>query len=206
MTISIIQIVDDDASMRTALQRLLTELGFKTRVYGSTGEFLLHPLPDQPSCLVLDVRLPGPSGLDLQAALQRRGVELPVIFLTGHADIATSVRAMKAGAVDFLEKSVGPHMLFAAIRSALDREAFQRALRGTGRQMRQRLESFSRQQREVFDRIVDGKLNKEIAFELGISERTVKTRRAEVMIILDAESVADLVRQAEQLRRLSESD
>jgi FixJ family two-component response regulator len=202
----VIHIVDDDESMRKALQRLLAEGGYQTCAYGSTGEFLLQPLPDQNACLLLDVRLPGPSGLDLQAALQRRGVELPVIFLTGHAHIATSVRAMKAGAVDFLEKPVEPDMLFATIRSVLDREASQRALREIGREMRKRLESFRRQQREVFDRIVDGKLNKEIAFEPGISERTVKTRRAEVMTILDAESVADLVRQAEQFRRLSESD
>src|SRR5271166_4284013 len=177
----LIHIVDDDESMRTALQRLLTEGGFQTRAYGSTGEFLLEPLPDQPACLLLDVRLPGPSGLDLQAALQRQNVALPVIFLTGHADVASSVRAMKTGAVDFLEKPVEPDILFAAIRSALAHEESRRAAREAADQLRKRLDLLTLQQREVFNRIVIGKLNKETAHELGISERTVKTRRAEVM-------------------------
>jgi FixJ family two-component response regulator len=202
----VIHIVDDDESMRKALQRLLTEGGYQTCAYGSTGEFLLQPLPDQNACLLLDVRLPGPSGLELQSALRRRNVELPVIFLTGHADVASSVRAMKAGALDFLEKPVEPEVLFAAIRRALDQHESRRATRTAADGLRKRLDLLTPQQREVFDRIVLGKLNKQIAFELGFSERTVKTRRAEVMTILDAESVADLVRQAEQLRRLSESD
>jgi len=199
--IPLIHIVDDDESMRTALQRLLTEGGFQTRVYGSTGAFLLQPLPDQPACLLLDVRLPGPSGLELQAALQRQNVEVPVIFLTGHADVASSVRAMKAGAIDFLEKPVEPDVLFAAIRGALAKDESRRAAReATGRQ-RERLDGLTPQERQVFEGIVAGKLNKQIAHELGISERTVKTRRAEVMAKLGADSVAELVRQAEQLRR-----
>ena len=133
----LIHIVDDDESMRAALQRLLTEGGFQTRVYGSTGEFLLEPLPDQPACLLLDVRMPGPSGLELQAALRRQNVMVPVIFLTGYADVGSSVRAMKAGAVDFLEKPVEPAVLFAAIRSALaqDEERFASHTRG-GRRAR----------------------------------------------------------------------
>ncbi len=192
----LMHIVDDDELMRTALQRLLTEGGYQTRVYGSTGEFLLEPLQDQLGCLLLDVRLPVPSGLELQAALQRQNVELPVIFLTGHA---SSVRAMKAGAVDFLEKPVEPDTLFSAIRSALAQEESRRAAREAADQLRKRLDSLTSQQREVFDRIVVGKLNKQIAHELGISERTVKMRRAEVMAKLDADSVAELARQAEQL-------
>ena len=202
----LIHIVDDDQSMRAALQRLLTEAGFQTRVYGSTGEFLLEPLPDQPACLLLDVRLPGPSGLELQAALQRRNVEVPVIFLTGHADVASSVRAMKAGAVDFLEKPVEPDILFAAIRSALARGESRRAAREAAEQRRKRLDLLTPQQREVFEGIVAGKLNKEIAHGLGISERSVKTRRAEVMAKLGVDSVAELVREAEQLRRFSNGD
>jgi FixJ family two-component response regulator len=197
----LIHIVDDDESMRTALQRLLTEGGFQTRAYGSTGEFLLEPLPDQSACLLLDVRLPGPSGLELQAALQRQNVEVPVIFLTGHGDVASSVRAMKAGAVDFLEKPVEPNILFAAIRSALAKDESRRAARGAAERQRKRLDGLTPQQREVFGGIIAGKLNKQIAHELGISERTVKTRRAEVMAKLGADSVAELVRQAEQLRR-----
>lgn len=200
---TLIHIVDDDESMRTALQRLLREWGFQTRIYESTGEFFLEPLPDQPGCLLLDVRLPGPSGLELQAALQRRNVELPVIFLTGHADVASSVRAMKAGAVDFLEKPVDPDILFAAIRNALAREESLRAARETAERLHKRIALLTPQEREVFDLIVSGRLNKQIAYELGISERTIKTRRAEVMAKLGADSVAELGRQAEQLQHLS---
>jgi FixJ family two-component response regulator len=202
----LIYIVDDDHSMRASLQRLLTEVGFQTRVYGSTGEFLLDPLPDQPACLLLDVRLPGPSGLELQAALQRHNVEVPVIFLTGHADVASSVQAMKAGAVDFLEKPVEPDILFAAIRSALARGESRRAAHAAAEQRRKRLDLLTPQQREVFEGIVAGKLNKEIAHGLGISERSVKTRRAEMMAKLGVYSVAELVREAEQLRRFSNGD
>jgi len=203
---SLIHIVDDDESMRAALQRLLTEGGFQTRVYGSTGEFLLEPLPDQPACLLLDVRMPGPSGLELQAALRRQNVMVPVIFLTGYADVGSSVRAMKAGAADFLEKPVEPAVLFAAIRSALAQDESRRAAGEAAERQRRRLDVLTPQQREVFEGIVVGKLNKQIAHELGISERTVKTRRAEVMAKLDADSLAELVRQAEQLGRLSNGD
>lgn len=202
----LIYIVDDDQSMRASLQRLLTEVGFQTRVYGSTGEFLLDPLPDQPACLLLDVRLPGPSGLELQAALRRHNVEVPVIFLTGHANVASSVQAMKAGAVDFLEKPVEPDILFAAIRSALARGESRRAAHAAAEQRRKRLDLLTPQQREVFEGIVAGKLNKEIAHGLGISERSVKTRRAEMMAKLGVYSVAELVREAEQLRRFSNGD
>jgi FixJ family two-component response regulator len=202
----LIYVVDDDESMRAALQRLLTEAGFRTRLYGSTGEFLLEPLPDQPACLLLDLRLPGPSGLELQAALQRWNVEVPVIFLTGHADVASSVRAMKAGAVDFLEKPVEPDILFAAIRRALAWGESRRAARKAAEQRRKRLDLLTPHQREVFEGIIAGKLNKQIAHGLGISERSVKTRRAEVMAKLDVDSVAELAREAEQLRRFSDGD
>jgi FixJ family two-component response regulator len=205
-TAPLIHIFDDDESMRKALQRLLAEGGYQTCAYGSTGEFLLQALPDQSGCLLLDVRLPGPSGLELQSALQRRNAELPVIFLTGHADVASSVKAMKAGAVDFLEKPVEPEVLFAAIHRALEQHESRRATRAADEGLRKRLDLLTPQQREVFERIVVGKLNKQIAHELGISERTVKTRRAEIMERLDADSVAELGRQAEQLRRLSKGD
>ena len=205
-TAPLIHIVDDDELMRKALQRLLAEGGYQTCAYGSTGEFLLQPLPDQTGCLLLDVRLPGPSGLELQSALQRRNAELPVIFLTGHADVASSVKAMKAGAVDFLEKPVEPEVLFAAIHRALEQHESRRATRAADEGLRKRLDLLTPQQREVFERIVVGKLNKQIAHELGISERTVKTRRAEIMERLDADSVAELGRQAEQLRRLFKGD
>jgi FixJ family two-component response regulator len=205
-TAPLIHIVDDDESMRKALQRLLAEGGYQTCAYGSTGEFLLQPLPDREGCLLLDVCMPGPSGLELQSALQRRNAGLPVIFLTGHADVASSVKAMKAGAVDFLEKPVEPEVLFAAIHRALEQRESGRARRAADEGLRRRLDLLTPQQREVFERIVVGKLNKQIAHELGISERTVKTRRAEIMERLDADSVSELGRQAEQLRRLSKGD
>jgi len=161
----IIHVVDDDASLRASMIELLGAAGFRALGYGSTGEFLLEPPADEAGCILLDVRLPGPSGLDLQAAMRRHGVNLPVIFLTGYADVPTSVRAMKAGAVDFLEKPVTRETLLEAIRRALENDALQRAAREDARQRSTRLEVLTTREREVFDRIVEGKLNKQIADE-----------------------------------------
>ena len=202
----IVYLVDDDKSIRDSMRLLLKASGIPLVSYAKAEEFL-EALPENPlGCLLLDVRLPGPSGLELQSALQRRNAELPVIFLTGHADVASSVKAMKAGAVDFLEKPVEPEVLFAAIHRALEQHESRRATRAADEGLRKRLDLLTPQQREVFERIVVGKLNKQIAHELGISERTVKTRRAEIMERLDADSVAELGRQAEQLRHLSKGD
>ena len=198
----LIHVVEDDESLRTALLRLLGAAGFEARGYASTGDFLLHPPPDRPGCLLLDVRLPGPSGLELQAALQCQGVALPVIFLTGYADVAGSVRAMKAGAVDFLEKPVERDALFDAIQRALARDATQRAARDDAERLRARFASLAPRERAVFERIVAGKLNKQIADELGIAERTVKLQRAQLMAKLGVGSAAELGRLAEQLRHL----
>ena len=203
-TTPLIHVVDDDESLRTALLRLLSAAGFEACGYASTGDFLLHPLPDRPGCLLLDVRMPGPSGLDLQAALQRQGITLPVIFLTGHADVASSVRAMKAGAVDFLTKPVERDTLLDALQRALERDALQRAARDEADRLRARFASLTPREREVFDRIVAGRLNKQIADELGIAERTVKLQRAQVMAKLGAGSAAELGRLAERLRHLSD--
>ena len=203
-TTPLIHVVDDDESLRTALLRLLGAAGFEARGYASTGDFLLHPLPDRPGCLLLDVRMPGPSGLDLQAALQRQGITLPVIFLTGHADVASSVRAMKAGAVDFLTKPVERDILLDALRRALELDALQRAARDEADRLRARFASLTPREREVFDRIVAGRLNKQIADELGIAERTVKVQRAQVMAKLGVGSAAELGRLAERLRHLSD--
>jgi FixJ family two-component response regulator len=192
----IIHVVDDDASLRAAMIELLDAAGFRVREYASTGEFLLTPPADEPGCLLLDVRLPGPSGLDLQAGMQRHGISLPVIFLTGYADVPTSVRAMKAGAVDFLEKPVTRDVLLEAIRRALDYDARQRATREDARRRSTLLEQLTTREREVFDRIVDGKLNKQIAEELGVSLRTVKAYRAQLMIKLSVNSAAELGRLA----------
>ena len=200
---ALIHVVDDDESLRTALLDLLDAAGFKARGYASTGEFLLHPVSDGPGCVLLDVRLPGPSGLELQAALQRQGVALPVIFLTGHADVPTSVRAMKAGAVDFLEKPVDRDTLLDALQRALARDAAQRTTREEAQQQRARLAVLSPRERAVFDRVVAGKLNKQIADELGIGLRTVKAYRAQMMEKLGVDSAAELGRLAGELRDAS---
>ncbi|PWB74216.1 MAG: DNA-binding response regulator [Holophagae bacterium] len=202
----LIHVVDDDESLRTALLRLLGAAGYEARGYASTGEFLLDPPPDRPGCVLLDLRLPGPSGLDLQQALARRGLPLPVVFLTGHADVASSVRAMKAGAVDFLTKPVEREVLFEAVERALERDARQREARGEAAVLRERFASLTPREREVFEGITAGKLNKQIAGELGMAERTVKLHRAQLMSKLGATSAAELGRLAERLRQLTPSE
>ena len=191
-TTPLIHVVDDDDSLRTALLDLLDAAGFEARGYASTGEFLLDPPPDRPGCALLDVRMPGPSGLDLQAALQRQGVTIPIIFLTGHADVPTSVRAMKAGAIDFLEKPVRRETLLDAIKRALASDIVQRTARDTAKRRSARLAVLTTREREVFDRIVAGKLNKQVADELGVSLRTVKAYRAQVMAKLGVDTAAEL--------------
>jgi FixJ family two-component response regulator len=192
----LIHVIDDDAPLRAATIELLNAAGFRARGYASTGEFLLDPPADEPGCLLLDVRLPGPSGLELQAAMGRHGIALPVIFLTGYADVSTSVRAMKAGAVDFLEKPVARETLLEAIRRALDNDARQRAADEDARRQNARLELLTAREREVFERVVQGKLNKEIADELGVALRTVKAYRAQLMTKLGVNSAAELGRLA----------
>jgi len=200
---ALIHVVDDDESLRASLIDLLNAAGFEARAYASTGEFLLHPSPDRPGCVLLDVRLPGPSGLELQAALQRQGVALPVIFLTGHADVPTTVRAMKAGAVDFLEKPVLRDTLLDALQRALAHDAAQRTAREEARRQTAQFAALTPREREVFDRIVAGKLNKQIADELGIRPRTVKAYRAELMEKLGVDSAAELGRLAGERRDAS---
>lgn len=199
-----IHVVDDDESLRTALLRLLGAAGFEARGYASTGDFLLQPPPDRPGCVLLDVRMPGPSGLDLQAALRRQGNPLPVVFLTGYADVAASVRAMKAGAVDFLTKPVEREALFEALQRALARDAAQRAARAEAEQLRAAFAALTPRERAVFDGIAAGQLNKQIADALGIAERTVKLQRAQLMAKLGVGSAAELGRLAERLRHLAD--
>lgn len=203
MSRPLIHVVDDDDSLRTALLRLLNATGYETRGYASTGEFLLHPPPDRPGCVLLDLRLPGPSGLELQDSLSRQGVALPVVFLTGHPDVASTVRAMKAGAVDFLTKPVEREVLFEAVERALERDGRQRATRDEAKALRERFASLTQRERAVFDGIAGGKLNKQIAGELGIAERTVKLHRAGLMTKLSVASAAELGRLAERLRQLT---
>jgi RNA polymerase sigma factor (sigma-70 family) len=199
----LIHIVEDDESLRTALIRLLDAAGFEVRDYASTGAFLLQPLENRAGCILLDVHLPGPSGLELQAALQKQGLPLPIIFLTAHADVASSVKAMKAGAIDFLEKPVEREVLLEAIERALQRNQSERNARIEEDRLRTCFESLTPREREVFERIVTGKLNKQIADELGIGERTVKAQRAQVMLKLGVDSAAELGRLAERLHRAS---
>jgi len=199
----LIHVVDDDESLRTAVLRLLDAAGLEAIGYASTGDFLLNPPPDRHGCVVLDVRMPGPSGLDLQAALQRLGVALPVVFLTAYADAASTLQAMKAGAVDVLAKPVDRDTLLDALRRALARDALQRTARDEARRLRERFDSLTPRERQVFDRVIAGKVSKQIADELGIGERTVKTERAQVMTKLGVGSAAELGRLAERLAQLS---
>lgn len=200
-TAPLIHVVDDDASMRNALLRLLDAAGFDARGYASAGEFLLHPLPDRVGCLLLDLRLPGPSGLELQSALQEQGIELPVVFLSGHGSVESGVKAMKDGAVDFLTKPVKRELLLDAIGRALDLCLAQRSSRTQAMQLQARFASLTDRQRDIFDRIVAGRLNKQIADDLGIAERTVKREREQLMLKLDAKSAAELGRLAEMRAR-----
>ncbi len=198
----LIHVVDDDDSLRTALLRLLDAAGHEARGYASAGEFLLAPPPDRPGCVLLDVRMPGPSGLDLQAALGRQDVALPVVFLSGHADVAAGVRAMKSGAVDFLSKPVDREALLEAVDRALERDRAARAEREEVARLRERFASLTAREREVLELMVAGRLNKQIGGALGIAERTVKAHRATLMAKLGADSPAELGALAERLSRL----
>ena len=200
----LIHVVDDDDALRTALLRLLGAAGFEARGYASAGDFLLEPPPDRPGCLLLDVRMPGPSGLELQEALRRRGNPLPIVFMTGFADVGSGVRAMKAGAVDFLSKPVERDALLDALRRALERGEKERALRDDANRLRERFATLTPRERDVFDRVVGGKPNKRIAEELGIAERTIKAQRAQLMVKLGAKSAAELGRLGERLQRLED--
>jgi RNA polymerase sigma factor (sigma-70 family) len=197
----LVHVVDDDESLRTALLRLLDAAGFKARGYSSTGDFLINASSGGPGCLLLDVRLPGPSGLELQAGLRQQGIELPIIFLTGYADVPSSVRAMKGGAVDFLTKPVEADILLEAVRNALSLDALARAAHEKEDRLRELFASLTPREREVFNLIVAGKLNKEIGGLLGVAERTVKAQRAHIMEKLRASSAAELGRLAEQLHQ-----
>jgi len=197
---AIIHVVDDDDSMRTSLTRLLSASGYETRSYRSAGEFLMSERPAAGGCVVLDLKMPGPSGLDLQEALAKDARPLPVIFLTGNGDIPTSVQAMKAGAVDFLTKPVQRERLMSAIADALSVDAKRRADDERMRVLRERYRSLTLREREVFAGVAAGLLNKQIAAELGTSERTIKAHRAQVVEKMQARSIAELVRAADQLK------
>jgi FixJ family two-component response regulator len=195
----VIHIVDDDPSFRTAVTRLLRAAKYEVRGYPSASEFLDSDSSAGPGCILLDLRMPGASGLDLQQSLARMEERLPIIFLTGQGDIPASVRAMKAGAVDFLTKPVRRETLLSAIQNALGVDAKGRAARAVLRELQNRYENLTSREREVLAHVVSGKLNKQIAFDLGAAERTIKAHRASIMEKLGVQSVAELVRLAQEL-------
>ncbi|MGB8295784.1 MAG: response regulator transcription factor [Polyangia bacterium] len=198
-TDSIVFVVDDDPSVREGLMDLASSVGLKAKAFSSAQEFLQHKRPDAPACLVLDVRLPGSSGMDLQRELARSEEPLPIIFITGHGDIPMSVRAMKAGAVEFLTKPFRDQDLLDAIQQALKADRAAREQRARAAELRGRYESLTQREREVMQLVVTGLLNKQIAGELGTSEVTVKMHRGQVMHKMKAESVVDLLRMAEAI-------
>ena len=197
---STVFLIDDDSSVRRALTRLIKSAGYPVLAFASAGEFLENNVPsDGPACLVLDIRMPGLSGLDLQGELQKRDSILPIIFITGHGDIPMSVQAMKAGAVDFLPKPVKDKELLHAIEQALARAGRENADRGEIADIRRRSVTLTPREREVMELVVTGMINKQIAYELGTVEKTIKIHRARVMEKMKAGSLAELVRIAERI-------
>ena len=196
----IVFIVDDDDSVRKALTRLINSVGFNVETFASAHDFLKRKSHHNgPACLVLDIRMPGLSGLDLQDELVAAGRTLPIIFISGHGNIPLSVRAMKAGAVDFIEKPFEDQSLLDAINHSLKKDRQTKLEQAELREIQQRVDSLTPREREVFAHVVSGKLNKQIAFELGTTERTIKAHRARVMKKMQAKSLADLIRLAEKV-------
>ncbi len=195
----VVFVIDDDASLRESLTSLLRSVGLRVQTFGSGAEFLRSKLPDIASCLVLDVRLPGLSGLDFQTELARTGIQMPVIFITGHGDIPMTVRAMKAGAVEFLAKPFRDQELLDAVQLGLERDRTRRQSESALSDLRARLATLTPREQEIMAMVTAGLMNKQIAGDLGVSEVTIKVHRGNVMRKMDAHSLADLVRMADAL-------
>jgi RNA polymerase sigma factor (sigma-70 family) len=199
MADSTVFIVDDDALVRRSLERLIHSVGLQVKCFASAKEFLECRRPEGAACIVLDVRMPGLSGLDLQSELASAGLDMPVVFVTGHGTVPMSVRAMKAGAVDFLQKPFDDQVLLDAVQRGIDQDRQALAEQAGQKELEDRLESLTPREQEVFALVVTGLLNKQIAGELGTSEKTIKVHRARVMQKMEADSLADLVRMGEKL-------
>ena len=193
-------VIDDDASVRSSLKFLLSTVGLQTETFDSADSFLHKKRPDVPSCVVLDVRLPGVSGIDFQRELTARNISIPIVFLTGHGDIPMSVRAMKAGAVEFLTKPFRDQDLLDAVRVALDRDRTRREQETGLADIRRRFDSLTSREQEVLSMVMNGMLNKQIAAELGTAESTVKVQRSRAMEKMQAESLAHLIKMMQKLQ------
>jgi FixJ family two-component response regulator len=194
---AIVHVVDDDASMRGALQDLFHSIGLETRTYATARDFVIAPASDAPGCLVIDIRLPDTNGLDFQVQLTQAGVRLPVVIMTGYGDIPMSVRAMKSGAVDFLPKPFKDQDMLDAVLAAIERDRQRRAIDGDASKVQERFRTLSGREQQVMLLVTAGKMNKQVAGDLGLSEITVKNHRGSVMRKMGARTLADLIRMAD---------
>jgi FixJ family two-component response regulator len=195
----IVYVIDDDDSLREALARLFRSVGLQVKAFASAGEFLRNTLADGPSCLVLDVRLPGHSGLDFQAELAKANIDIPIVFMTGHGDIPMTVRAMKAGAIEFLPKPFRDQDMLDAVQTGLERDRDRRKSAGDTAKLKAHFATLTAREQEIMGHVTAGLMNKQIAGQIGVSEITVKVHRGSVMRKMGAKSLADLVRMADAL-------